>query len=85
MPEARTSIATGFSFEDVSADELVACVRRAADLYRQPILWRKLQQTAMRQDFGWRRPAEEYVALYRALNAGRLAPLGLEAPSVARG
>lgn len=81
----RSGTATGFSFEDVSADELVACVRRAADLYRQPILWRKLQQTAMRQDFGWRRPAEEYVALYRALNAGRLAPLGLEAPSAARG
>jgi starch synthase len=73
-PEAlKAGIATGFSFEGVSADELLACVRRAAGLYRQPIFWRKLQQTAMVQDFGWRKSAERYAELYRALTAGRMA------------
>jgi starch synthase len=81
----RSGIATGFSFEDVSADELTACVRRAAELYDQPILWRKLQQNAMRQDFGWQKPAEEYVALYRALRTDLQAPLELESVSAARG
>jgi len=61
--------ATGFAFESPSADDLVACARRALALYRQPIVWRKTQLCAMRQDFSWERPAQAYVALYRALLA----------------
>jgi starch synthase len=59
--------ATGFSFEGISAHELAKCVQRATELYRQPISWRKLQRTAMRQNFGWRRSAEQYADLYRSL------------------
>jgi starch synthase len=65
--------ATGFSFESITTAELIACVRRAIDLYRQPIPWRKLQVSAMRQDFSWRNSAGRYAALYRSLvNKGRL-------------
>jgi starch synthase len=67
----RAGSATGFSFEGLTADELATCVHRAAELYRQPISWRKLQQTAMSQDFGWRKSAERYAELYRALTAGK--------------
>ena len=81
----KAGTATGFSFEGVSAEELAACVRRAAELYRQPILWRRLQQTSMRQDFGWQTPAAEYAALYRALKADLQAPLDLESVLAARG
>jgi starch synthase len=68
----RAGTATGFSFEGLSADELVTCVHRAAALYRQPISWRKLQQTAMSQDFGWGKSAERYTELYRALTTGQI-------------
>src|ERR1019366_2064778 len=61
--------ATGFAFERPTADDLIACVRRALALYHQPIAWRKIQLCAMRQDFGWERPAQAYVDLYRALAA----------------
>lgn len=44
--------ATGFSFVGPTADDLIACIRRALELYRQPIAWRKIQICAMRQDFG---------------------------------
>ena len=81
----RSGTATGFSFEGVSVDAFAACVHRAAELYRQPILWRKLQRNAMRQDFGWRKSAEEYVALYRALKTDPQAPPGLETASAASG
>jgi starch synthase len=65
--------ATGFSFESITTAELIACVRRAIDLYRQPIPWRKLQVSAMRQDFSWRNSAGRYAALYRSLvNKGKL-------------
>src|SRR5271167_2053731 len=35
--------ATGFAFERPTANDLVACARRALALYRQPIAWRKTQ------------------------------------------
>jgi starch synthase len=59
--------ATGFVFDDCSVTALVQCVRRALELYRQPIAWRTMQMTAMRQDFGWSRSAKSYAKLYREL------------------
>jgi starch synthase len=61
------NIATGFSFEPPVADELIACVIRALSIYRLPPIWRKIQTCAMRQDFGWERPARAYVELYRSV------------------
>jgi starch synthase len=65
--------ATGFAFERPTADDLVACVHRTLVLYHQPVAWRKIQLCAMRQDFGWERPAQAYVELYRSLVAGSAA------------
>jgi starch synthase len=59
--------ATGFSFVGPTADDLTACVRRTLEIYRQPIAWRKIQICAMRQDFGWKQPAQAYADLYRTL------------------
>jgi starch synthase len=61
--------ANGFSFERANAEDLVTCVMRALELYRQPIAWRKLQACAMRQDFGWKGPAARYAEIYRRLLA----------------
>lgn len=61
--------ATGFVFTHPTAEDLIACIRRTLAVYRQPIVWRKMQLCAMRQDFGWRRPAQAYVELYRRLVA----------------
>ena len=59
--------ASGFSFERTHVDDIVACLGRALESYRQPITWRKLQICAMRQDFGWKRSAQGYADLYRSL------------------
>jgi len=63
----REGTATGFSFENPTADELTVCIRRAVSLYGQPIAWRRLQSAAMRQDFSWQRSAAAYGDLYRSL------------------
>jgi starch synthase len=77
-PEAiRQGTATGFSFQDTSMADLAACVRRALSLYRQPILWRRIQAAAMRQDFSWKRSAQAYADLYRGLT-------GAPAPALPR-
>ena len=57
-----------------SVDDLIAGMRRALSLYRQPILWRQLQSNTMRQDFGWQHSAQAYVDLYRDLAPGASKP-----------
>jgi starch synthase len=65
----KEGIATGFSFSQPTAHDLIACVQRAVSVYRQPIVWRKIRSHAMRQEFGWGRPAQAYADLYRRLVA----------------
>ncbi len=59
--------ATGFVFEEPSIPELIESVRRTHTLYRLPIGWRKMQTSAMRQDFSWYRSSEAYTNIYRSL------------------
>jgi starch synthase len=66
----KEGIATGFSFSQPTADDLIARVQRALSLYRQPIAWRKIQSCAMRQEFSWSRSAHAYADLYRTMAAG---------------
>jgi starch synthase len=62
-PARRTG--TGFVFDDFSAEGLLATVRRAASIHRQPAVWKALVKNAMTQDFSWDASAREYVTLYR--------------------
>ena len=59
-------LANGFVFDTYSTEALVATAGRAIAAYRDPALWRWLQQVGMRADFSWDRAAEKYVGLYAA-------------------
>lgn len=63
-------IATGFVFHDPTTADMCACLERAVAIYRQPLSWRRVQLEAMRQDFGWERSAERYLAVYQSLTEG---------------
>src|SRR5690606_31817219 len=65
-PLARAP-ATGFLFEESTAEALSGAITEACSVFRTPITWRKLQMSAMKQDFRWRRSAERYRDLYLAL------------------
>ena len=58
--------ATGFTFERATADALLAAVRRAIEAFRDPPVWRKLQQNGMARDFRWDASARRYVDVYAA-------------------
>jgi starch synthase len=60
-------IGTGFHFSPVTTEMLSAAIMRAISVWRQPVLWRRLQRNAMQTDVDWRRPAARYAALYREL------------------
>jgi starch synthase len=59
--------ATGFVFDEFSAQSLRAALRRAFELHAQPALWTGVQRHAMNQRFDWRETAAQYSALYRSL------------------
>ncbi len=59
--------ATGFVFEQESAQALLQTVQNALVLYRYRELWQQLQGNAMRRDFSWQRSASAYLELYQRL------------------
>lgn len=59
--------ATGFVFHHANADALHTCLERAIAAYRKPEQWGRIRANCVRQDFGWRRSAERYRALYETL------------------
>ncbi len=65
--DPATGRGTGFKFTAASPAALVASVREAVGLYRQPERWRRLVQNGMRADFSWERSARAYVELYQAI------------------
>jgi len=73
--------ATGFTFDQSTAEDLKAALTRALSLYREPLIWRRLQLQAMAQDFSWTSSARQYAALYSAAS-GLAVDLG--APAVER-
>jgi starch synthase len=62
--ETLDTDATGFVFDDFSADALLAATHRAQALYRRQPDWRHVQQRAMQQPFGWAEAAQQYLKLY---------------------
>ncbi len=58
--------ATGFAFRRPDAAALLATLRRAAALWYDQQAWRRVQLSAMAQDFSWQRSARRYLQLYDA-------------------
>jgi len=62
--------ATGFSFDELTPEQLLKALQRAIACYGQKKEWRALQRNGMRRDFSWGKAAAQYVAVYRALVDG---------------
>ena len=56
--------ANGFSFREDNADALGETLRRAMEAYARPEVWNRLVALGMRQDWSWKRSAQEYLGLY---------------------
>ena len=59
--------ATGFVFDDFSADGIGAAIRRAYALWARPDDWLRVQLCAMQQQFGWDASSAEFSALYQLI------------------
>ena len=65
-PENLSSArATGFVFEEYTAQALEGALRRAVETYWQnPPAWQQLVETGMRQDWSWNASARQYLSAY---------------------
>jgi starch synthase len=64
-----SSAGTGIVFSPVSRETLELAIDRTAALWRQAMIWRRVQVRAMFTDVSWARPARRYATLYRELVA----------------
>lgn len=63
-----TGRGTGFSFDDYRPAVLGQTLERAVTLYtQQPRIWAHLQRQAMTVNFGWKKSARRYAAIYQSL------------------
>lgn len=57
-------IANGFVMYSPDTNAFIATMQHVLQLYNNKPVWEKLQQTAMRKDFGWHQSARKYISLY---------------------
>ncbi|MBI4566588.1 MAG: glycogen synthase GlgA [Planctomycetes bacterium] len=62
--------ATGFLFDDYTAEALVAAIDRTLACWRNRTSWTRMMKTAMKQDFSWEASAKRYMELFRSLAPG---------------
>jgi len=56
---------TGFKFYGYNPDDFLAAIDRAlAVFYNDKDAWTTIIRNGMAQDYSWKKPAAEYVALY---------------------
>ena len=63
-------VATGFVFDDFTAEGLSSGIRRAFALSRRPDEWALVQKRAMSLRFDWHAAAQHYLAMYQSLRPG---------------
>jgi starch synthase len=63
--------ATGFSFQDATADALAGTVDYALGFWPDRPVWQNIQRTGMRQDWSWKHSAAEYLRVYEEIQRGR--------------
>ncbi len=63
----KNKTATGFSFDEITPEQLLATLLRAIACYQQKKEWRALQRNGMRRDFSWNKAAAEYISVYQSL------------------
>lgn len=60
----KDGTASGFTFSGMTAENLLAVIQRAIDLYHNQRKWKTLRKNCMAKDLSWESSAEAYKAVY---------------------
>lgn len=72
--------ATGVLFDGQEAEDMIAAVSRALELYHHSTEWQALQRNAMSANFSWEGPARAYIRLYQEVAPAVAKPAFAPAP-----
>ena len=65
--EGMRKTQTGFLFEDASAMDLAAALRRSLTVFKRKKNWWSIQKNGMGEDFSWERSAKQYISIYNQI------------------
>lgn len=65
LADTVTDHITGFCFDEATPEALLDAVDHALALYQDPVAWRELLRSGMRQDYSWKTSAQAYTDAYR--------------------
>ncbi len=82
--DPKTGQGTGFKFDGYEGKALLACIRQALRVFREPNAWRALQLNGMAKDFSWKASAAAYVTVYEAARRSRI-PRAAASSNIERG
>ncbi|MFT3734516.1 MAG: glycogen synthase GlgA [Rhodocyclaceae bacterium] len=60
----KADTATGFTFQDATAQSLSSALDHVFALYAKPAQWQQMQRRAMAQEFSWDVAARDYLKMY---------------------
>jgi starch synthase len=72
--------ATGVLFDGQQAEDMIAAVFRACELYSEAAEWQAMQHNAMSANFSWEGPARAYIRLYQEIAPSVAKPAFAPAP-----
>lgn len=67
--DPASGIGNGFKFTEYTSSAMLAAVRRALDVIKNPDLKNRIRKNGMQEDFSWKRSARAYLQLYRRVLA----------------
>jgi starch synthase len=62
---------TGFKFEGLSPDALLATIDRSLSAFEDKNSWRQLMRNDMAKVYDWQQPAREYADVYEEVSRRR--------------
>lgn len=62
-----TGEGNGFSFQNYNAHDMLYCIQRAIDIYKDKKVWSELVINAMNTDSSWKKSAKTYISTYQEM------------------
>ena len=62
-----TGEGNGFSFQNYNAHDMLYCIQRAIDIYKDKEVWAELVINAMNTDSSWKKSAKTYISTYQEM------------------
>lgn len=64
LADTIQDLVNGFIFESIEPFELIHAINRSLVIYQHPNFWNQMIETAMNEDYSWKKSVQAYLSLY---------------------